>query len=76
MEGPRLFPDAWKGLFEEVLIRETMEAAVIAGGRADLLLTHKSPVHTVPQVQAIVEGNPLRWPAEALAVSGEQRERV
>lgn len=65
-----------KDWFEEELITEAMEAAAITGGHADLLLTHESPARAVPEVQAILAGNPLQWPADALNLSAQQRERV
>ncbi|MDP3952986.1 metallophosphoesterase [Microbacterium sp.] len=65
-----------KDWFEEELITETMEASAVAGGRADVLLTHESPARAVPEVQALLTENPLRWPDDALVLSAEQRERV
>lgn len=62
--------------FDQELITERMEAEAIAGGSADLLLTHESPVQAVPEVRSILASNPFEFPADALAVSAAQRERV
>lgn len=62
--------------FAEELITDAMEAAAIAGGAADLLLTHESPVAAVPEVRRILERNPHEFLVEAISVSTAQRERV
>src|SRR5690606_25575043 len=43
--------------FAEELITEDMERDAIAGGPADLLLTHESPTIAVPEVQQILRHN-------------------
>lgn len=60
----------------EELITEKLEALAIVGGPADVLLTHESPVSAVPEVQLILETNPLGFPPPALKASAAQRERV
>lgn len=60
----------------EELITEEHESFAIADGRADVLLTHESPVSAVPEVQLILERNPLGFPLPALNASSAQRERV
>ncbi|KYJ98121.1 metallophosphoesterase family protein [Microbacterium sp. CH1] len=72
----KAFRTAGKDWFEDELITEPMEAAAIAGGPADLMLTHESPAIAVPEVQRLLTNNPHDFPPEALAVSAAQRERV
>lgn len=62
--------------FEDELITEEMENLAIAAGGAAVLLTHESPTLAVPEVRAILESNPHGFPADALALSAAQRERV
>lgn len=60
----------------EVLQDEHVDA-VVAGGRADVMLTHDSPVppYCVPQVEEIlrrnVSDNPMGWPDSSLAYADE-----
>lgn len=72
----KAFRTAGKDWFEDELITEPMEDAAIAGGPADLMLTHETPAIAVPEVQRLITNNPHEFPPEALAVSGAQRERV
>lgn len=52
-------------------------AAAIAGGPADLMLTHESPAGTpVRPVQRILQGNPHGFPQPALDASAASRARV
>lgn len=60
----------------EELMTQEHESAAVARGRADVMLTHESPVSAVPEVQAILAKNPLGFPPQALAASEAQRERV
>lgn len=52
-----------------------MEVAAIAGGPADVFLTHEPPALGVPEVRAILAGNPSGYPDEALAISRLRRKR-
>ena len=72
----KAFRTPGKDWFEQELITEKMEAAAIAGGPADVLLTHESPAEAVPEVRSILGSNPFGFPEDALAVSAAQRERV
>lgn len=52
-------------------------AEAIAGGPADLMLTHESPAHTpVRPVQKILRTNPYRFSKAALEASAASRARV
>jgi hypothetical protein len=52
-------------------------AAAIAGGPADVMLTHESPANTpVRAVRDMLRTNPHRFPAEALEESAQSRARV
>lgn len=52
-------------------------ADAIAGGPADLMLTHESPANTpVRPVREILRTNPHRFPKEALEASAASRARV
>lgn len=65
---------AW---FPEESITDVQVAAAIAGGPADLMLTHESPARTpVKVVREVLRTNPMRFPAETLAESAQSRERV
>jgi hypothetical protein len=72
----KAFRTAGKDWFEDELITEQMEADAVAGGPADLLLTHESPASAAPEVQLLLTNNPHEFPPEALAVSAAQRARV
>ncbi|MFJ2543030.1 metallophosphoesterase [Microbacterium sp. NPDC087589] len=63
----------WK---DEELTSEHVKAA-IAGGSADLMLTHESPARTpVRAVQEILRTNPMGFPDDALRDSATSRARV
>ncbi len=52
-------------------------AAAVAGGPADVMLTHESPANTpVRAVREMLHTNPRRFPAEALEESARSRGRV
>ncbi|WKT89579.1 metallophosphatase family protein [Microbacterium maritypicum] len=69
IEGLTWWPD-------EVITDEHVVAA-IAGGPADLMLTHESPANTpVRPVREILRTNPHRFPAKALEASGASRARI
>ncbi|MDZ5662404.1 metallophosphoesterase [Nocardioides sp. S-58] len=60
------------------VLREEHVQATIAGGHADVMLTHDSPARpycTAP-VADIVAGNPMGWPADALAYAAEGMDNV
>ena len=61
----------------EVLLDEHVEAT-IAGGHADVMLTHDSPnpPYCVPAVADIVRDNPWDWPESSLAYAAVGMERV
>jgi len=65
----------------EVLLDEHVDAA-IAGGHAEVMLTHDSPAspYCVPPVQDIlrrnVRDNPMDWPAASLAYAAEGMTQV
>jgi hypothetical protein len=68
-EGVSWWPD-------EEITKEHVAAAV-AGGPADLMLTHESPARTpVRAVREILRTNPMGFPDDALAVSAVSRDRV
>lgn len=68
-EGVSWWPD-------EEITREHV-AAAIAGGPADLMLTHESPARTpVRAVQEILRTNPMGFPDDARADSATSRARV
>lgn len=63
----------WK---DEEITREHV-ARAIAGGPADLMLTHESPAGTpVRAVQEILRTNPVGFPDDAIADSATSRARV
>lgn len=52
-------------------------ATAIAGGRADLMLTHESPARTpVRAVREVLRTNPMGFPDDALVESSASRARV
>lgn len=58
-------------------IRDEHVAAAIAGGPADVMLTHESPARTpVRAVREILRTNPMGFPDDALADSAASRGRV
>lgn len=61
---------------EEAITDEHVEAA-IAGGAADVMLTHESPAGTpVRAVREMLRTNPMGFPREALVESAASRARV
>ena len=59
------------------LITDAMEHDAIAGGQADILLTHEAPgADAVPEVQQLLAGNPYGYPMDTIAVSAAQRELI
>lgn len=61
---------------EEAITDAQVEAA-IAGGSADVMITHESPAGTpVRAVQSVLHTNPFGFPEEALAESAASRARV
>jgi len=62
--------------WEEELITEQHEQAAVAGGPADVMLTHESPVSAVPEAQRILDDPPLAFRGEVQQTSAAQRERV
>ncbi|WP_193609256.1 metallophosphoesterase family protein [Nocardioides lijunqiniae] len=65
----------------EALLDEHVDAA-IAGGHAEVMLTHDSPgsPYCVPEVEGILRGNvrhnPMGWPAASLAYADEGMTRL
>lgn len=58
-------------------ITDAHVAAAVAGGRADVMLTHESPSATpVGAVQAVLRANPFGFPDDALAASAASQARV
>lgn len=65
------------GWWPEESITDEDVAAAIAGGPADLMLTHESPARTpVKAVREVLRSNPMGFPDETLAESAQSRERV
>lgn len=60
----------------EERINDVHEALAIATGPAEIMLTHESPMSSVPEVQQILDSNPGEFPAAERAISQGQRERV
>jgi len=60
------------------VIREQHVEATIAGGHADVMLTHDSPgpPFCTPPVGDIIAGNPLDWPDSILAYAEEGIDKV
>lgn len=68
-EGRNWWPD-------EAITEDQVERA-IAGGRADVMLTHESPAGTpVRAVREVLRRNPMGFPRDALAESAASRERI
>ncbi|HWU29998.1 MAG TPA: metallophosphoesterase [Microbacterium sp.] len=72
----KAFRTVGKDWFEDELITDAMEHAAISTGRGDVLLTHESPIRSVPEVQSILTANPFEYSLEALHISASQRARV
>ncbi|WP_426247534.1 hypothetical protein [Nocardioides sp. LHG3406-4] len=60
------------------VIREEHVEATIAGGHAEIMLTHDSPgpPYCTAAVADIIAGNPLDWPEDILAYADEGIEKV
>ena len=60
------------------VIRDEHVDATIAGGRADVMLTHDSPAppYCTPAVAEVIETNPWGWPDSILAEADEGMEKV
>jgi len=59
------------------VITEQQVADAIAGGPADVMITHESPARTpVMAVNQILQSNPLRFPTSTLLESAASRMRV
>lgn len=73
----RLWRIEGAGWWPDETISDANVAAAIAGGQADLMLTHESPARTpVRAVREVLRTNPMGFPDETLAESKESRERV
>ncbi|MGS0561370.1 metallophosphoesterase family protein [Microbacterium aurugineum] len=73
----RLWRVGGAGWWADEVITDEQVAAAIAGGPADLMLTHESPARTpVRAVREVLRTNPMEFPDETLAESKESRERV
>lgn len=65
------------GWWRDEAITDAHVARAIAGGPADLMLTHESPARTpVNAVRRVLQTNPMGFPDETLAESAQSRERV
>ncbi len=65
------------GWWQQEAITDAQVASAIAGGPADLMLTHESPARTpVKAVREVLRTNPMGFPDETLAESAQSRERV
>ncbi len=62
--------------WEQETITEADVALTVAGGRADVMLTHDSPAPGVPLVEQIVANNPMGWSDRALAYAAAGRARL
>ena len=60
------------------VLREEHVAATIAGGHAEVMLTHDSPgrPYCTPPVAEIMAGNPLGWPDDVLAYAEDGVQKV
>lgn len=73
----RLWRTRGAGWWPEEAIDDHHVAAAIAGGPADVMLTHESPARTpVRAVREVLRTNPMGFPVETLAESKDSRERV
>lgn len=73
----RLWRTEGAGWWPEETISDQSVRAAIAGGAADLMLTHESPARTpVRAVREVLRTNPMGFPDETLAESKESRDRV
>jgi len=68
--------EGWTWWSDEAITDEHV-ARAIAGGPADLMLTHESPANTpVRPVREILRKNPYRFPEAALEASAASRARI
>lgn len=65
-----------KDWFADELITTQMMEDAIAGGPADVLLTHEPGATVVPEVEAVLAANPHNFPVDARAESARSRARV
>ncbi|RLK49327.1 metallophosphoesterase family protein [Microbacterium telephonicum] len=66
-----------KDWWSDEAITDAHVEAAIAGGPADVMLTHETPNGTpVRSVRRVLRGNPFGFPASALIASAESRARV
>ena len=73
----RLWRIAGAGWWADEAITDEHVGKAIAGGPADLMLTHESPARTpVRAVKEVLRTNPMGFPDETLAESAESRDRV
>lgn len=73
----RLWRREGAGWWADEVITDDQVSAAIAGGRADLMLTHESPARTpVRAVREVLRTNPMGFPDETLADSAASRARV
>lgn len=73
----RLWRVKGAGWWPDEAITDAHVAAAVAGGPAELMLTHESPDRTpVRTVREVLRTNPMGFPDETLAESKESRDRV
>ncbi|MBT2496205.1 metallophosphoesterase [Microbacterium sp. ISL-59] len=73
----RLWRIEGAGWWRDEAITDVQVAEAIAGGPADLMLTHESPARTpVRAVREVLRTNPMGFPNERLAESMASRDRV
>ncbi|MBM7466102.1 metallophosphoesterase [Microbacterium esteraromaticum] len=73
----RIWRTEGRGWWPDEAITDAQVAAAIAGGPADVMLTHESPAATpVRAVRELLGTNPNRFPTEALEESAKSRARV
>lgn len=73
----RLWRVPGKEWWQEEQITDQMVQDAIAGGTADVMITHETPEGSpVSSVAGILRGNPLGFPEETLAESADSRQRV
>lgn len=73
----RLWRREGAGWWPDEAITDEHVAAAIAGGPADLMLTHEGPARTpVRAVREVLRTNPMGFPDETLAESAASRARV
>ncbi len=73
----RLWRTPGKEWWPDEAITDEQVASAIAGGPADVMLTHESPARTpVRRVQEVLRTNPMGFPQETLLESAASRVRV